>query len=93
MAQLLKQHNISNEEATSLIERLLSRAVPAYLIRDELIEHGFSGYDALRLIDHVRAQTREKRISNPDDMRSLLIALALFIGLIFMIVVLLMLAQ
>jgi hypothetical protein len=93
MAQLLKQQKITDQEAVKLVERLLNHAVPAYLIRDELVERGFSGYDALRLIDRVSASTRAERITNPDDTRSLLIALGLFVGLTFFIIVLLMLAQ
>jgi hypothetical protein len=92
MEQMLPQQAPTQEDAYRLVERLLNHSVPVSMIRDELTERGYSASDALQLIEQVRTATRTTRIRNPDDARTLFCAMGLFIGLMFLITVVLMLA-
>lgn len=85
----VQERPISHEEAYKLVERMIDKQTTNYIIREVLMDKGFSAHSANELISEVRRdQLTESKKPLPFDLNlgTILVLLAI-IALIFYVLV------
>lgn len=91
MMQRIDKQAITQDEAFKLTDKLIVKGTPNYIIRDALIEHGLSAYQANQIITKVRrahlhdVQTEEGGLST-TQVALIVIAVAILLIIFFGIV-------
>jgi hypothetical protein len=83
----VRDRDMSRDEAYSLVQRMVDKRISNYLIREALMDKGYSAYEANEVIASVRRTAVEPRTSDWFDSIGYVLILLIIIALILYVLV------